>query len=582
MISFLNNNFTNLKINDKEKFIISEFQPLNNITNTTANTITTTTTTKTNNSKVDLSYHTNNKILDSKYSNQDLNHPLESQVQSQLQSQSINTTDTNKVPELTLPDQQSDHSLGSLDITEHTQLPLNSNQEQPQEEVEGNGGEESSCNLLDLLKDSDQLGNILDTSHLFNSFNSFELIDIFNDNQAIVKDQPTTEQAYNHPDQHRVLPTPPPQSHQSSIHPEPVTASIARPPRDNINFDYKSAFNSHKLGNSSISDSISLTDSTERDKDFESLIIKKNSLNSINKLTPNLSNSSCNIEDNQSIPSSLIYNYNLANLYTNLGTPNIKKRKDYYIINTNNSYYNKIQKKLSRKKSINSSKSNSKIINPLPDTSDTTTNTTNNNNTKDEQRIEDNYDKHINDNDIIYNTNNNINKVKYLKYFKRWEWKKLKFLKKKPVNTGNELAMETKSLNAIINTSNTTNSFKIIKKNFTNIYYSLTNRFSTKLKEEQEQQSNCEFNESKDESIDNTNENETQKFQLIFKFDDHLKSLRDLFINNEDTIDIDTSKLRSENDLNLNDLNNDNNDNHSEFSFQRTAYSDFSPLITKN
>ncbi|GME82471.1 unnamed protein product [[Candida] boidinii] len=142
--------------------------------------------------------------------------------------------------------------------------------------------------------------------------------------------------------------------------------------------------------------------------------------------------------------------------------------------------------------------------------------------------------------------------------------------------------METKSLNAIINTSNTTNSFKIIKKNFTNIYYSLTNRFSTKLKEEQEQQSNCEINESKDEYNDNTNKNESKKFQLILKFDDHLKSLRDLFINNEDTIDINTSKLRSENDLNLNDLNNDNNDNHSEFSFQRTAYSDFSPLITKN
>ncbi|GME74290.1 unnamed protein product [[Candida] boidinii] len=170
MISFLNNNFTNLKINDKEKFIISNFQPLNNITNTTANTNTTTitTTTKTNNSKVDLSYHTNNKLLNSKYSNQDLNQPLESQVQSQsqLQSESTNTTDNNKVPESTLPDQQLDHSPGSLDITEHTSLSLNSNQEQPPEEVEGNGEEEASCNLLDLLKDSDQLGNILDTSHL--------------------------------------------------------------------------------------------------------------------------------------------------------------------------------------------------------------------------------------------------------------------------------------------------------------------------------------------------------------------------------------------------------------------------------
>lgn len=156
------------------------------------------------------------------------------------------------------------------------------------------------------------------------------------------------------------------------------------------------------------------------------------------------------------------------------------------------------------------------------------------------------------------------------------------------------MEMETKSLNAIINTSNTINSFKILKKNFTNIYYSLANKIFTKLKDQQlkeEEEQNFEFNEYKDltyEYINNTNnknnnKNESKKFQLILKFDDHLKSLRDLFINNEDTININTSKLRYETNHNHNDNNdNDNDSNHSEFSFQRTAYSDFSPLINKD
>ncbi|GME95864.1 unnamed protein product [[Candida] boidinii] len=568
MISFLNNNFTNLKINDKEKLIISNIQS---------------TATINNNIKV---YNTNNKIFNSKYSIQNLNQHLESQSQSQSQSQST----INKVLELNLPDQLRVDSPGPLDITTDTSLALNEQKE-------------SSCNLLDLLKDSDQLGNILDTSHLFNSFNSFELIDIFHDNQAIVRDPvPTEKQQQQQQQQNQsdtsLTQTPDiSQDIQSLVHPDSVTVNIAKPPRDNINFDYQLAFNSHRSDNLSINNSLpsSIPSLLEKDKDFKLLIIKKNSLNSINNINNNNNNnkdSNCDIEDNQSIPSSLIYNYNLANLYTNLGTPNIKKRKNYNIINTNKN--NKINKKIIKKKSINLLNSNL-----ISDTKITTTN----NNIKDEQRIEINYDKYNNDNNIIYNTNNNINKIKNFKYFKRWDLKNLKiFNKKKPVNNNdntkindnNELSMEmeTKSLNAIINTSNTINSFKILKKNFTNIYYSLTNKIFTKLKDQQlkeEEEQNFEFNEYKDltyEYINNTNnknnnKNESKKFQLILKFDDHLKSLKDLFINNEDTININTSKLRYENNHNDNN-DNDNDSNHSEFSFQRTAYSDFSPLINKD
>lgn len=242
MISFLNNNFTNLKINDKEKLIISDIQ------STTIN----------NNIKV---YNTNNNIFNSKYSIQNLNQPLESQSQSQ--------STINKVLELNLPDQLRVDSPGPLDITTDTSLALNEHKE-------------SSCNLLDLLKDSDQLGNILDTSHLFNSFNSFELIDIFHDNQAIVRDPVPTEKQQQQQQQTQSDPSLTQsqdisQDIQSLVHPDSVTVNIAKPPRDNINFDYQLAFNSHRSDNLSINNSLpsSIPSLLEKDKDFKSLIIKK-------------------------------------------------------------------------------------------------------------------------------------------------------------------------------------------------------------------------------------------------------------------------------------------------------------------